>query len=159
MRTEVQNPADQLKLLQLTPLTEAVYNLHESGQSYAGELNQISRLVGRIVGKMDVLGAFGSISSSEFAKKLAIDWEAIPRDLADSELLELFDAICEVRGGEASLEYWIRCLAINTGDESVSDLIFWPDEYFGNDYDGRDLTSAEMLEVALRNRKNAGVEL
>jgi Ca2+-binding EF-hand superfamily protein len=101
---------------------------------------------------MDVLGAFGSISANEFATRLAIDWDSIPKGLSDSELLELFDAICEVRGGEATLEYWIQCLAINTGDDRVSDLIFWPDQYFGVDHDGRELTSAEMLEVTLRNR-------
>jgi hypothetical protein len=152
MRLEVQHPADQNMLQQLLPLAETVYYLHESGQHYTTELNQISRLLGRIVGKMDVLGAFGSISANEFATRLAIDWDSIPKDLSDSELLELFDAICEVRGGEATLEYWIQCLAINTGDDRVSDLIFWPDQYFGVDYDGQELTSAEMLEVTLRNR-------
>lgn len=153
MRPEVQNPADQHKLQQLPPLTEAVFYLHESGQQYTNELNEISRFLGRIVGKIDVLGAFGSISASEFAKRLAIDWHAIPGDLLDSELLELLDAISKVRGDQVTFEYWVRCLRHSTDDEKISDLIFWPDEYFGIEYDGRKLNSAEMLEVALRKRK------
>lgn len=157
MRLEVQHPADRNMLQPLLPLTETVYYLHESGQQYTSELNHISRLLGRVVGKMDVLGAFGSIPANEFAKRLAIDWGSIPKDFSDLELLELFDAICEVRGGEATLEYWIRCLAVNTGDVRVSDLIFWPDQYFGVEYDGRELTSAEMLEVALRHRTKAHI--
>ena len=153
MRPEIHNPADQQKLQQLLPLIETVFYLHESGQQYTNELNQISQFLGRIIGKVDVLGAFASISASEFAKRLAIDWRAIPEDLTDSELLELLDAICEVRGDQVALKYWVRCLAVNTGDDRISDLIFWPNEYFGAEYDGRELTSAEMLEVARRRRK------
>ena len=153
MRPEIRNPADQQKLQQLLPLIETVFHLHESGQKYTDELDQISRFLGRIIGKVDVLGAFASISASEYAKRLAIDWRAIPEDLTDPELLELLDAICEVRGDKVALEYWVRCLAANTGNDKISDLIFWPSEYFGAEYDGRELTSAEMLEVARRPRK------
>jgi hypothetical protein len=154
MRPEVQNPTDQHKLQQLLPLTEAIFYLHESGQQYATELSEISRFLGRIVGQIDVLGAFGSISASEFAKRLAINWHAIPEDLTDSELLELIDATCEARGDQVTVEYWVRCLRLNTGDEKISDLIFWPEEYLGVEYDGRDLTPAEMLEIANRKRKS-----
>lgn len=98
MRPEVHNPVDQHKLQQLLPLTEAVFYLHEAGQQYDNELNQISRFLGRILGQRDVLGSFGSISASDFSNKLAIDWHAVPTDLSDMELLELFDVLCEGRG-------------------------------------------------------------
>jgi hypothetical protein len=147
MRIEVQYPADPQKVQHLLPLTDAVYCLHESGQQYTSELNEISRFLGRVVGLVDVHGAFGSISSDEFANRLVIDWHAIPVDLSDSELIELFDAVCEARSDQVTLEYWVRCLALNTGDERVSDLIFWPDDYLGSKYDGRELTSAEMLRI------------
>ena len=153
MRSEIKAPGDQDKILKLHPLTERVYYLHESGEPYAEVLNEISRILGRIVGQTDVLGAFGSISSSEFARRLAIDWRLIPSDFSKSELLELLDAVCEVRGDQVTIEYWLRCLALGTGDDRVSDLIFWPDAYFGAEYDGRDLTSVEMLEVALSQQK------
>jgi hypothetical protein len=153
MRPEVQNPADQHKLQQLLPLIQAIFHLHESGQQYASELIEISRLLTRFVSQIDVLGAFGSISASEFAKRLAIDWHTIPGDLTDSELLELLDATCEARGDQVTVEYWVRCLRLNTGDEKISDLIFWPEEYLGGEYDGRDLTSAEMLQIVIRKQK------
>jgi len=127
--------------------------LHESGEPYAEVLNEISRALGRIVGQIDVLGAFGSVSSSEFAKRLAIDWRLIPSDFSKSELLELLNAICEVRGDQVTIDYWLRCLELGTGDSRVSDLIFWPEAYFGVEYDGRELNSVEMLEVALSHQK------
>lgn len=152
MRPELREPTDQDKFQQLLPLTEAVFCLHESGCDYTEELKKISRVLGRVVGQIDVLGAFGSISADDFARRLAIDWHAVPTDLSEPELLELLDAICEVRGGQVALEYWVRCLKVNTGDDRISDLIFWPEEYFGAGYDGRELTSGEILEVALRKR-------
>lgn len=156
MRSELRDPVDQNKFQQLLPLTEAVFHLHESGRGYVGELKQISRLLGRVVGQIDVLGAFGSTGADGFARRLAIDWHNVPMDLSEPELLELLDAICEVRGNQELHEYWVRCLALNTGDDRISDLIFWPEEYFGAGYDGRELTSDEILEIALRKRRTGG---
>lgn len=152
MRAELRDPVDHHKLQQLLPLTRAVFRLHESGRDYATELQQISRLLGDDVAPVDVLGAFGSTSADEFAKRLAIDWHAVPTDLSEPELLELLDAVCACRGDETLMDYWVRCLSVNTGDDRMSDLIFWPETYFGAEYDGRELSPAEMLEVVLRKR-------
>lgn len=152
MRPELSDPADQDKFKRVLPLTEAVLHLHEAGQNYEAELQRMSRLLGRIVGKPEVLAAFGSADAEAFARRLAIDWQVVPTDLSAQELLELFDAVCAALGDPVHIEYWVRCLELNTGDERISDLIFWPDEYFGAGYDGRELAPVEMLEVALRKR-------
>lgn len=141
--------------IQVLPLTEAVYGLHEAGQEYAEELKQLSLLIGRVVGKIDVLGAFGSIGADELAERLTIDWKSIPTDLSDLELLKLVDAICEGRAKAVALEYWIRCLALSTGDDKVSDLIYWPEQYLGGGHDGGDLTPVEILDIALTKRRSA----
>lgn len=154
MRSELITPFDPCKFERVLPLTEAVYRLHEAGQEYAEELKQLSLVIGRVVGKVDVLGAFGSIGADEFAKRLTTDWNAIPRDLSDLELLELVDAICEGRGRAVTLEYWIKALALNTGDDKVSDLIYWPERYLGDGYEGRELTSAEILDITLAKRRS-----
>lgn len=156
MRAELRDPVDQRKLQQLLPLTAAVFHLHESGRGYLEELKRISRLLGRVVHQFEVLSAFGSSDADGFARRLAIDWHSFPMDLSESELLELFDAVCEARGNQEVHDYWVRCLALNTGDARVSDLIFWPDRYFGAEYDGRELSPAEMLDVVLRKRRPEG---
>ncbi|MBN3785854.1 hypothetical protein [Burkholderia sp. Ac-20353] len=161
MRPELRDPVDQNKLQQLLPLTTAVFHLHESGRGYVEELKQISRLLGRVVGQIDVLGAFGSTGADGFARRLAIDWHAIPTDLSEPELLELLDAVCEARGNEELLEYWVRCLTLNTGDGRISDLIFWPEEYFGAGYVGRELTRLKCLKSRFANgvQKDASDEV
>jgi hypothetical protein len=156
MRPKLRDPVDQDKLSQLLPLTNVVFQLHESGREYVEELKHISQLLGRIVSQIDVLGAFGSTDADGFARRLAIGWHTVPMDLSEPELLELFDAVCEVRGNQELLEYWVRCLALNTGDDRVSDLIFWPEQYFGAGYDGRERSPAEMLEIVLRKRRTEG---
>ncbi|MCA8277640.1 hypothetical protein LGN17_34720 [Burkholderia sp. AU30280] len=152
MRAELRDPVDHDKLRHLLPLTRAVFQLHENGREYDAELQQISRLLGDDIDHADVLGAFGSTSADEFAKWLAIDRHAVPTDLSEPELLELLDAVCACRGSEALIDYWVRCLSVNTGDGRMSDLIFWPEAYFGAAYDGRELSPSEMLGVALRKR-------
>lgn len=153
MRPELRDPVDQDKFQRLLPLTETVLHLHETGRGYAEELRRISRLLGRIVSQADVLAAFGSVDADGFARQLAIDWHTVPTDLSEQELLELLDAVCASRGNQVLIDYWVRCLQVNTGDYEISDLIFWPAEYFGVGYDGRERTPAEMLEIVLRRRR------
>ncbi len=63
-------------------------------------------------------------------------------------MLEMLELICQAKGTEFQVEYWVECLRINTGDDRLSDLIFWPDEYFGKPVP-QDLSAEEILDVAL----------
>ncbi|MEB0058731.1 hypothetical protein [Variovorax sp. LG9.2] len=152
MRPQLSDPEDQDKYRQLLPLTDAVIRLHEAGEPYSTELKQMSRLLGRVVGEADVLAAFGSSDADEFARRFSIDWHAVPMDLSEQELLELFEGVCAGRGLSVHVEYWLRCIEANTGDDAVSDLIFWPNKYFGAEYSGAELAPAEMLGVVLEKR-------
>lgn len=67
-------------------------------------------------------------------------------------MLELVERICSHQKGQEFLNgYWIRCLALNTGNKRVSDLLFWPDVYFGSTTQGDTLSPAELLDIALRD--------
>lgn len=117
MRPDLITPFGPRKCERGLPLTKAVYGLHEARQDYAEELKQLSLLIGRIVGKIDVLS--------------------------------------EGRGRAVTLEYRIKSLELNTGDEWVSDLIYWPEQYPGGAYDGCELIPAEILDIALTKRRSA----
>jgi hypothetical protein len=77
------------------------------------------------------------------AKSSALEAQARLQDLAYIELLELVDATCEGRAREVTLEYWSKSLAINTGNDEISNLIYWPEQYLGHRYEGHELTPAE----------------
>lgn len=140
----VQNPA----LPAAQDLAREIYSLHEAGASYAAELRQLGLLAGRIVSLQQVMGAFGSIDPEMFAQKCLVDWHALPRDATETEMLEMLQLVCEAKGTEFQIEYWVECLRVNTGDDRVSDLLFWPDEYFGKPTT-KDLSAEEILAVAL----------
>jgi hypothetical protein len=153
MRPELMEPVqDQEKLRQLLPLAEEVFRLHEAGQSYAQQLKEISRLAGRIVGQHAVLAAFGTADHEYFARKLLIDWDKLPTDLTRAEMLEVLEQLCAVTASPDIEEYWLKVLEVNTGDDQLTNLIYWPGIYFGDSYDGRELSPAKMLEVALARR-------
>lgn len=129
-------------------LAREIYSLHEAGASYTAELRQLGLLVGRIISLQQVTGAFGSIDPETFAQKCLVDWHALPTDATEAEMLEMLELVCEAEGSEFQIEYWVECLRVNTGNDRLSDLIFWPDEYFGKPTT-KELSAEEILAVAL----------
>ena len=129
-------------------LARQIYGLHEAGSDYSVELQQLGRAAGRVISCQQVLGAFGSISPETFAQKALVNWNALPADATEAEMLEMLELICQARGSEFQVEYWVQCLRANTGDDRLSELIFWPDEYFGQRME-RELSAKEILDVAL----------
>lgn len=152
MRPQLRNPVDSSRLRTLLPLAETLFRCTKKGGDYAEPLHQLSVLQGKAVTPGDISAAFGSTSAEEFAKELAVDGQPVPDDLQESELLELLAAIVEGDCEDAILQYGLRCLEVYTGNNHISVLIFWPEQYFGADPYGRELTPAEMLAVAMRNK-------
>jgi hypothetical protein len=64
-------------------------------------------------------------------------------------MIELLERICSADGTEFQISYWVNCLELNTGDDRISDLIFWPDDYFGDSQD-HEMTAQEILETAIK---------
>lgn len=152
MRPEIAEPVrDQQKLAKLIPLVHQIFQLHESGRSYAEQLKQVSRIAGRVVAVPMVKYAFGTGDPEDFARRLLIDWNRIPSDLTKEEMLELLDSVCSVKGTQDRSEYWLKCLVASTGDPKLSDLIYWPDQYRNGEYADHDLSPDEILEIALRH--------
>lgn len=150
MRPELLDPVtDHKKLEALIPLTSKVLELHEAGQGYQDVLADITRLTGRIVSRHEVAAAFGGSDGLGFARGLLVDWGRIPSDLTKQELLEATVVVCTDASDPIRTNYLLKCLALNTGDEHVSDLIFWPDQYLGGKYEGLDLEPEQVLEIAL----------
>jgi hypothetical protein len=152
MRAEIADPVrDQSKLRRVLPLARDIYRLHEAGLSYAAQLKEISRIVGRFVSKPMVKHAFGTGDPEYFARRLLIDWDNFPRGLSKEEMLELLQALLAVKSSQDRSEYWLKCLELNTGEPELMNLIYWPGEYRNGEYAGRNLSPAEILDIALLN--------
>ncbi len=129
-------------------LARDIYSLHEAGANYTAELRQLGLLAGRIISMQQVMGAFGSIDPETVAQKCLVDWHSLHNDATEAEMLEMLQLVCEAKGSEVQIEYWVQCLRVNTGDDRLSDLIFWPDDYFGKPTT-KELSAEDILEIAL----------
>ncbi|MDM0036782.1 hypothetical protein QTI33_31925 [Variovorax sp. J22P271] len=156
MRPSLANPFDdQAKLAAAVELAEELYFLQETGRPVAEVLGRLGDLLGKPFEATERLfiGAFGAVSPETFARQLLVETQQTPRDLSRVEMLELVDRIFHPSAGEEFLtEYWVECLRLNTGDDRISDLIFWPGEYFGDGDNGRQMTPDEILDTALSAR-------
>ena len=152
MRPELLDPTrDDPRLPQALALAAEIYRLHETGRNYATSLATLSALAERPISEFDVDAAFGSVGHETFARSLFVDWDHPPVDLTEAEMLELIERLLQP-GGELLPAYWVACLKANTGDKRISDLIFWPRNYFGGGDNRGELSPPEILATALRNR-------
>jgi len=154
MRRDLSEPiaADLLKAAY--PFAADAYARYEAGQDVSAPLQAISGLAQKSFGTIEAIftGAFGSVGPESFAQRALVDWSTVPKDLSRAEMLELFECIYSPRRGQEFLvEYWLHCLKVNTGNDRVSDLIFWPDQYFGSAYSGNEPSASEALEIALND--------
>lgn len=158
MRAELLSPiTDATRLNSATELATRLYRLHEAGEDYTEKLAELSKLTGKTLTAFELSAAVGSIAPETFAAGLLVDRTQIP-SLTEAEMLELLERVCTANGTEFQVGYWLSCLEVNTGDHRISDLIFWPGEYFGDGDNSREMSPGEMLAVVLLNgrRGNEG---
>jgi hypothetical protein len=150
MREILENPfGDELALEKAITLARELYRLHERGQDYASPLETLSTLAGKTITNNDVQGAFGSVDAETFARDVLLNRLPIPTDLSYDEMLEMIRRICKVEGSEFQIGYWLSCLKANTHNGRISELIYWPGEYFGDGDHSRELSPKEILDAAL----------
>jgi hypothetical protein len=150
MREILENPfGDELALEKAITLARELYRLHERGQDSTSPLETLSTLAGKQLTGSDVRGAFGSVDAETFARDSLLNRMPIPTDLSYDEMLEMVRRICKVEGSEFQIGYWLTCLEANTHNGRISELIYWPGEYFGDGDHSRELSPKEILDAAL----------
>jgi len=72
-------------------------------------------------------------------------------NLTKDDLVTSFELILDPQIPSHQLHFLVGTLSKNLDDPKLSDLIFWPNVYFDekDNYDGHELTAAEMAEIAL----------
>jgi hypothetical protein len=78
-------------------------------------------------------------------------------DITRAELMELTRRVMEADGAEHEIAFWLDMLALNLGDPRVSDLIYWPGEYFGDGNNARELTPEQVVDTALSRARDQKV--
>ena len=153
MRTILEDPcAVSPCLAPAMELAERIYATHEAGRPYDDLLSRLSKVVGKALTHFDVCSAFGSVSSETFARGLLVTSESVPTDLSEAEMLELIQRLLTGRHKEFQSSFWIKCLEKNTGNARLSDIIYWPGEYFGDGNNRRVMSAEDVLRTARADR-------
>lgn len=70
-------------------------------------------------------------------------------DVSKDELVEMVRRLMEAEGTEEEMHFWLCMLEVNVPDEQISDLIYWPGEYFGDVDYPKELSAEQLVDIAL----------
>jgi len=118
------------------------------------ELDLFNREAGTRLEFLDFQGISGGMDHSTWVRGvLSQPFQKKIDDITREELLELIRRFSTPGYEEHELIFWLKLLEANVPDPRISDLIFWPGEYFGDGDNSRELSPEEILEIALGKRE------
>ncbi|HVE57512.1 MAG TPA: hypothetical protein VNB22_11835 [Pyrinomonadaceae bacterium] len=94
----------------------------------------------------------GAIDSDTFVRRVLTPRPRKVEDVSYEELLELMTRICNAVGSDYELDYWLQFLEVQLDNHKLSDLIYYPNEYFGDGTDRDEMTPKEILDTAIQHK-------
>ncbi|MDA8486796.1 hypothetical protein NNO07_27370 [Pseudomonas resinovorans] len=152
LRSELMPPKlDESLVSRLTSLSEKI----DCGDP--GKVQDLviafNRDAGTNFGFSDFQGIYGGQDHNTWVRKvLASPYLKCVDGITRSELAEMARRVMENDGPELAVDFWLSMLEVNIPDDRISDLIFWPNEYFGDPNYAEDLSPEQVIETALENK-------
>lgn len=142
---------DESTVARLTSLAEEIdCGRPEQTREQVAAFNQEARTELQFI---DFQGIYGGQDHDTWVRKvLAAPYAQRVMDVTKCELIELARRVMECDGTEHDIDFWLSMLEINIPNERISDLIFWPDEYFNDVNYSKTLTPEQVIEMALNDR-------
>lgn len=155
LRTELMPPAlDESMVARLAKLAEEIDCGHpEQTRSQLAEFNREAMTELEFI---DFQGIYGGQAHDVWVRKvLAKPYERRVADVTRQELVELARRVMEGDGADHDVEFWLSMLEINIPNDRISDLIFWPDEYFDDVNYSQELSPEQVIEIAFKDGEAA----
>ena len=149
LRAELMPPIlDETKVARLSELA-ALIDGAGPGQ-WEDELEEFNHLAGTNHGHADFQGIYGGMDHETWVRAVLAEpaRKRVP-DITRAELLELIRRVVTADGEEHETIFWLGLLETNVPDPRISDLIFWPGEYFGDGDNSRGQSPEQILDIAL----------
>lgn len=117
----------------------------------AGLVDEFNRLAGTEMTFLEFQGIHGAEEHIDYVRRILIDkaTPALPT-LDRDALVTMFGRIRGEPTDDAFQEYVFSTIEKTFGDSQVSDLIYWPGKYFGDDNHDRILTPEMMADAVLK---------
>jgi hypothetical protein len=121
------------------------------------DLDEFNRTAQTDLTFADFQGIYGGQDHATWVRKvLAEPFRKRLPSIARAELLELIRRVAQADGEEHEIEFWLGLLEVNIPDPRISDLIFWPGEYFGDGDNSRALSPEQILEISQASADRTG---
>lgn len=138
----------------LAALAERLDGVAEGeSEEWVGEFNRLSGL--ELVWP-DFQGVYGAEDHETFVRRNLLLAQARPQDLDRADLVSLFSRILADVTDDAFVAWAVATIERSCGLDGVSDLIFWPDQWFGDGHLQRELTPEELADAILARVESGG---
>jgi hypothetical protein len=156
LRPELMPPAlDEAKVARLAKLAAKIDGACP-GQ-WEDLLEEFNREAGTSLEFADFQGIYGGMEHDTWVRAVLSGPAVRPvRDITRDELLELIRRVSTTGAEEHEQNFWLELLEANVPDKRISDLIFWPGEYFGDGNNSRQLSPEQILDIALAAGRQDG---
>ncbi len=150
---------DAAKIERLTWLADNLDGEQRPAQIEAW-LGEFNALAATALTWPDFQEIYGYQNHDEWVKSLLLRQRvrALP-DISRAELCEIVRRIMANPGGESETDFYLALLQANVPYRGVSDLIFWPNLYIGDNDVSRAPTPDQIVEIALNNPGNAAAAI
>lgn len=156
LRPELMPPVlDEAKVTRLAELAGSIDGANPG--MWEDDLAEFNREAGTALAFIDFQGIYGGQSHDTWVRKLlAQSHQRRLPDVTRGELVELARRVIENAGEEHETYFWLKMLELNVPDPQVSDLIFWPGEYFRDGDNSRELMPEQVVDIALSRAAEKG---
>ncbi|MCH8147400.1 MAG: hypothetical protein IH987_05305 [Planctomycetes bacterium] len=151
LRSELQFPhLNESKVNRLSELAASIDGARPG--EWEDDLAEFNQLAGTSLGFAEFQGIYGGMEHDSWVRNvLCMPLAEKQFDLTNDEMLEIIERLCTAAGEEHEQFFWIKLLETNL-DPQISDLIYWPGEYFGDGDNSREMSPQHILETALKSR-------
>lgn len=151
LRSELRFPQlDEFKVKRLAELAARIDGARPG--EWEDELAEFNQLAGTSLEFHEFQGISGGTEHETWVRNtLSIPYAQSNLSLLPPEMLEIISRLCSGAGEEHEQFFWLKVLETHL-DPRISDLIYWPGEYFGDGDNSRQLTPQDILEIALKRR-------
>jgi hypothetical protein len=115
------------------------------------DLAEWNRRAGRPYEEAEFRSYYGSMGIDEFVTEMLIGEAALVPDLTYSELRDVLESVRSVALSQPEDSYFLGWLEANLPESGICDLIYWPNEWFGDDSLLQvELTPDQILAYAMK---------
>ncbi|PQO46984.1 hypothetical protein [Blastopirellula marina] len=132
-------------------LAELAAEIDGSPESMADEMvAEFNSLAGTNTPYLEFQGISGGEDHEDYVRRVLIHQQTTADPtIGRNELIEMFRRVLAKPNDQTYLNFVLATIERTFGDDQVSNLIFWPGEYFGDGDDSRELTPEQMADAVL----------